>query len=139
MTIELSALSCQPSAFLRLTMFQLNAKSPRGTSNVSGPPQTHNELLIIKPGHVELSVSVVPRSSRLEIAGIHNNTLRIKLTSPPVDNEANTQCCAFLAKLLGIAKGQVSIVHGKTSRRKVVKIERVSVELIRDKLLQENK
>ncbi|MCX5903291.1 MAG: DUF167 domain-containing protein [Proteobacteria bacterium] len=72
-------------------------------------------------------------------AGIHNNALRIKLTSPPVDNEANKQCCALLAKILGIAKGQVSIVHGKTSRRKVVKIEGVSEELIRGELLKEKR
>jgi uncharacterized protein len=83
---------------------------------------------------VELTITVVPRSSRCEIAGIHNNTLRIKLTSPPVDNEANIQCCAFIAKLLGIAKGQVSIAHGKTSRRKVVRVDGVNEELIRKKL-----
>jgi uncharacterized protein (TIGR00251 family) len=88
---------------------------------------------------IELAISVVPRSSRCDIAGIHNNSLRIKLTSPPVDNEANVQCCAFIAKLLGIAKGQVSVVHGKTSRRKVVRIEGVSEELIRGELLKERK
>ena len=106
---------------------------------MSRTPQPDNEFLTIKSGCVELTVSVVPRSSRCEIAGIHNNALRIKLTSPPVDNEANIQCCAFIAKLLGIAKGQVSIVHGKTSRRKVVKIEGVSEELIRGELLKENR
>jgi uncharacterized protein len=88
---------------------------------------------------VELNVSVVPRSSRCEITGIHNNSLRIKLTSPPVDNEANIQCCAFIAKLLGIAKGQVSIVHGTTSRRKVVRIKGVNEELIRAGLLKKEK
>jgi uncharacterized protein len=98
----------------------------------------NEEILRTTDNGVELAVSVVPRSSRCEIAGIHNNTLRIKLTSPPVDNEANIQCCAFIAKLLGIAKGQVTIVHGKTSRRKVVKIEGISEELIRGKLLKEN-
>jgi uncharacterized protein len=88
---------------------------------------------------VELTISVVPRSSRCEIVGIHNNSLRIKLTSPPVDNEANIQCCAFISKLLGITKGQVSIVHGKTSRRKVVRIEGVNENLIRGKLLKEDR
>jgi uncharacterized protein len=88
---------------------------------------------------IEITISVVPRSSRCEIAGIHNNSLRIKLTSPPVDNEANIQCCVFIAKLLGIAKGQISIVHGKTARRKVVRIEGVSGEMIRAELLKEKK
>ena len=99
----------------------------------------NEEIFRTTDGAVKLTVSVVPRSSRCEIAGIRNNALCIKLTSPPVDNAANTQCCAFIAKLLKISKGQVSIVHGKTSRRKVVKIEGVSEELIRGELLKENR
>ena len=84
-------------------------------------PERDQILRVIDDG-IELSVIVVPRSSRCEIAGIHNNALRIKLTSPPVDNEANVQCCSFIAKQLGIAKRQVLIIRGNTARKKVVKI-----------------
>jgi hypothetical protein len=86
----------------------------------------------------ELTVSVVPRSSRCEIAGIHNNALRIKLTSPPVDNEANIQCCEFIAKKLGIARRQVVIIRGQTSRRKVLRIEGVSEKTVRETLLRDS-
>ena len=98
-----------------------------------------NEIISVKPGAIELTVSVVPRSSRCEIAGIHNNSLRIKLTSPPVDNEANKQCCEFIAKQLGIARRQVAIIRGKTSRHKVLRIESVSEPVIRDTLLPVNR
>lgn len=87
---------------------------------------------------IELSVSVVPRSSRCEISGIHNNALRVKLTSPPVDNEANIQCCQFIAKKLKIARRQVTIIRGQTSRHKVLRIEGVSEETLRDTLLTVN-
>jgi len=100
-------------------------------------PERDQILRVIDDG-VELSVSVVPRSSRCEIAGIHNNSLRIKLTSPPVDNEANVQCCCFIAKQLGIAKRQVSITRGNTSRQKVLRIEGVTEQEVRDKMLKQN-
>jgi uncharacterized protein (TIGR00251 family) len=98
-------------------------------------PERDQILRVIDDG-VELSVIVVPRSSRCEIAGIHNNSLRIKLTSPPVDNEANVQCCDFIAKQLGIAKRQVSIMRGKTARKKVVKIAGVTESEVRRKMVR---
>ena len=95
-----------------------------------------DQILRVIDDGVELNVLVVPRSSRCEIAGIHNNALRIKLTSPPVDNEANIQCCDFIAKQLGIAKRQVSIIRGKTARKKVVKIAGVTESEVRRKMVR---
>ena len=98
-------------------------------------PERDQILRVIDDG-VELSVIVVPRSSRCEIAGIHNNALRIKLTNPPVDNEANVQCCDFIAKQLGIAKRQVLIIRGNTARKKVVKIAGVTESEVRRKMVR---
>jgi uncharacterized protein (TIGR00251 family) len=98
-------------------------------------PERDQILRVIDDG-VELSIIVVPRSSRCEIAGIHNNSLRIKLTSPPVDNEANVQCCSFIAKQLGIAKRQVLIIRGNTARKKVVKIAGVTESEVRRKMVR---
>ena len=98
-----------------------------------------DQILRVIDDGIELRVIVVPRSSRCEIAGIHNNALRIKLTSPPVDNEANIQCCDFIAKQLGIAKRQVSIIRGKTARKKTVRIEGVTEQEVREKMLQQTK
>ena len=106
---------------------------------MSRPAQPHNEIISVKPGAVELTISVVPRSSRCEIAGIHNNSLRIKLTSPPVDNEANKQCCEFIAKQLGIARRQVAIIRGQTSRHKVLRIEGVVEQEVQEKLLRKDR
>ena len=92
-------------------------------------PERDQILRVIDDG-IELSVIVVPRSSRCEIAGIHNNALRIKLTSPPVDNEANVQCCDFIAKMLGIARWQVSIIRGNTARKKTVRITGVDEQKV---------
>lgn len=69
-------------------------------------------------GGVTFSVTVLPRSSKCALAGIYDGGLKVKLTRPPVDGEANSECCRFLAKLLGLAKSQVAIARGATSKRK---------------------
>jgi uncharacterized protein len=69
---------------------------------------------------VTFSVTVLPRSSKCKLSGLHDGQLKVKLTKPPVDGEANAECCCFMAKLLGIAKSQVSIIRGETSKHKLL-------------------
>jgi len=75
---------------------------------------------------VEISVLVLPRSSKSRIVGIHDNALKIKLTKPPVDGQANEECCRVLAKYFGVSKSQVTVVRGVTSKNKRVLIKGVS-------------
>ena len=63
-------------------------------------------------------VFVLPRSSRNMVAGLHSGALKLKLTAPPVDNAANKECAAFLAKALKVPKSSIEIVSGHTSRNK---------------------
>jgi len=78
-------------------------------------------------GHVRFSVRVQPRSSRSEIAGTHGDAIRIRLAAPPVDDAANNELIAFLAKQLNVAKSAVRIVKGNKSKNKVIEIAGVTV------------
>jgi hypothetical protein len=69
-----------------------------------------------------LSVRVQPRASRNEVAGLVGETLKIRLTAPPVEGAANDACLAFLAKLLDLAPSRLAIIQGERSRNKVVRI-----------------
>ncbi|RNC67492.1 MAG: YggU family protein [Desulfuromonadales bacterium] len=71
---------------------------------------------------VIFSVHVQPRSSKNEISGIQGEEIRLRLTSPPVEGEANRLCIEFLAKLLKVPKSAVTIVNGDKSRHKTVRI-----------------
>ena len=73
-----------------------------------------------------IQVRVSPRSSRNQIVGLDNRVLRVKLTAPPVQGRANKALKEFLAKSLGVAKGDVEIITGKTSRTKLVQIQGIS-------------
>lgn len=78
-----------------------------------------------KDDHITFEVRVVPRSSRAEIAGIHDGALRVCLTAPPVDGAANAALVAFMAQTLGVPKRAVTIVRGETGRQKVLAIQGV--------------
>jgi len=69
-----------------------------------------------------LSVRVQPRAFRNEVAGLVGDTLKIKLTAPPVDGEANAACLAFLAALLDLPPSKLAIIRGQRSRTKLIRI-----------------
>lgn len=71
---------------------------------------------------VILPVRIQPRSSKDEIVGAYNGALKLKLTSPPVEGEANRRCIEFLAKRLKIGKSQIEIIKGEKSKNKMIKI-----------------
>lgn len=80
---------------------------------------------------VRFDVRVQPRASRNEIVGEHEGALRVRLTAPPVNDAANEALVDLLAKLLHVAKRDVRIVAGATSRRKVVEVDNVAPDQLR--------
>jgi uncharacterized protein (TIGR00251 family) len=95
-----------------------------------------NLCLKEKDGAVLFKVLVQPRASRNELVGIHGDCLKIRITSPPVENQANKKVCEFLSKLMGVGKGQVEIVEGQKSKVKKVRITNSTPEEVRKKLDQ---
>jgi uncharacterized protein (TIGR00251 family) len=81
-------------------------------------------------GSVRISVYVQPRASKTEIAGMHGDALKIRLTAPPVDNAANAALIEFIAGKLGIPKGSVRVAAGAASRRKTVEIAGVTPDAV---------
>jgi uncharacterized protein (TIGR00251 family) len=77
-------------------------------------------------GGVTFAVRVTPRSSRDEIAGVHGDALKVKLTAPPVEGAANLALIEFLAKHLGVRKSAMSILGGDRSRNKIVHVEGIT-------------
>ncbi len=70
------------------------------------------------PGGVELSLYVQPRASRTRAVGEHDGRLKVQVAAPPVDGEANAELVRYLAKALGVAKSNVELISGETSRHK---------------------
>ncbi|HET9627420.1 MAG TPA: DUF167 domain-containing protein [Kofleriaceae bacterium] len=73
-----------------------------------------------------VDILVQPRASRAKIGPMHDGRLKVSVTAPPVDGEANAAVIELFAKQLGIARGKVAIVAGASSRRKTLQLTDVT-------------
>jgi uncharacterized protein len=79
---------------------------------------------------VRFSVRVQPRASRNEVAGTHDDAIKIRLSAPPVDGAANENLVIFLASIFAVPRRSVRILAGETSRSKVVEIDGVTAQAV---------
>jgi uncharacterized protein len=96
-------------------------------------PETQFKINSCEDG-IRFSAVIQPRSSQNKISGIHNNSLKIRLTSPPVDGAANKTCIKFVAKWLGLSPSRVHIVAGLSNKNKTIQINGIDESIFRDKL-----
>ncbi|MCV9878475.1 DUF167 family protein YggU [Brenneria izbisi] len=74
-----------------------------------------NDALIIR-------LYIQPKASRDQIIGLHGDELKVAITAPPVDGQANAHLTKFLAKQFRVAKSLVIIEKGELGRHKQIKI-----------------
>lgn len=67
-----------------------------------------------------------PRASREGIDGWQSGALRVRVSAPPVEGDANRAVIALLARALGVRPGTLSIAHGLRGRDKLVRVEGLS-------------
>ncbi|MBL8914413.1 MAG: DUF167 domain-containing protein [Archangium sp.] len=77
---------------------------------------------------------VQPRASRTRVVGEHDGRLKIALAAPPVDGEANAALITFLSDACDVAKRDVELLDGDTSRRKRLLVRGVTAAEIMVKL-----
>jgi len=87
-------------------------------------------------GRVRFSVRVQPRASKTELAGIHGDALKIRLSAPPVDGAANDALVEFLAETFAVPRRNVRLVSGESSRSKIVEIDGINERAVRDAAAQ---
>lgn len=69
-----------------------------------------------------LRLHVQPGAKKTQVAGLHGDSLKIRLAAPPVDGKANECLLRALADWFDVPLRAVSLKSGETSRRKVVEI-----------------
>jgi uncharacterized protein len=77
-------------------------------------------------GGITFDVLVTPRASRDKLGPRNGERVKIAVTAPPVDGEANAAVIACVARALGVPRRQVHITSGESSRRKTVRVEGVA-------------
>ncbi len=71
---------------------------------------------------VKLEVEVTPRARGAGIVGRRGRILKVKVVAPPAENRANHELVAVVAHLLRVAPGNIRIIRGGTSRRKLLEV-----------------
>lgn len=61
---------------------------------------------------------------------MHGEAIKIRLTSPPVNDAANEELIALLARELGVQRSAVRILSGARARSKVVEAVGVSIDRV---------
>lgn len=77
---------------------------------------------------------VQPRASADEIVGVHGNAVKVRVTAPPVENAANEALVRFIAATFDIPARSVTIVAGLSSRTKIVELQGVTEDRVRQLL-----
>ncbi|MBM3153425.1 MAG: DUF167 domain-containing protein [Chloroflexi bacterium] len=84
-----------------------------------------------------LAVRVTPRASRNEIVGVlSDGTIKIHLTAPPAEGQANEALIKFLGSVLGIAPSRIDIVAGATGRDKLVSVLDMDADTVHGKIVE---
>ncbi len=73
-----------------------------------------------------IEVKVLPRCGRDEICGSVNGILKVRVSRPPIEGKANERLIELVSRTIGVPRSNVTIIKGRSSRTKSIKIEGVS-------------
>jgi uncharacterized protein len=85
--------------------------------------------------HADIRVRLTPRAAREQIAAGPDETYAVRVTAPPVDGRANAALCRLIARRAGVAPSRVTLLRGEKAREKVVRVDGVDAQTLRERLL----
>ena len=84
---------------------------------------------------MKLTLKVIASASQEQVVGWLEDSLKVKVKAKAQDGRANKAVIALLAKTLKINKQRITILSGQTSSRKIIKIQGLSEQYLKDILL----
>lgn len=87
------------------------------------------------PQGVILNLYIQPKASKNKVVGRHGDAIKLQITAPPVDGEANEAVIKFLAQTIEVPRSQVEILSGHQGRRKRVLIKGINSANLPESLL----
>jgi uncharacterized protein (TIGR00251 family) len=82
-----------------------------------------------------LRVHIIPNAKIDKIVGEHGDAIKIKLRAPAVEGKANAALRSFLAEELNIPQHGIVLERGERSRDKVIRIDGLSEQDVKHRLL----
>lgn len=85
--------------------------------------ESESKMRLVPADH--LSIRVTPKASRDRVV-VEGETVRVYVTAPPADGQANKQVLKLLGKALKLAPSRLNILRGETGRDKVIGLDGLS-------------
>ncbi len=71
----------------------------------------------------KIAVRVLPRAKVNVVVGYgEDGVLKVRLAAPPIQGKANQALIELLSEYFGVSKHAITILHGQTSRKKLIQI-----------------
>lgn len=88
------------------------------------------------PTGITLSFHCQPGAKQTKVLGLHDDSLKVALQAPPLENKANALLVAWLSKRLKVPQKQIQFLSGQNSRKKRIEIQgEISAEQIMQTLM----
>ena len=71
---------------------------------------------------LRLRIFLQPNAAKDHIVGLHGDELKISITAPPIDGQANAHLFKFLGKLFKVPKTAIILEKGELNRQKQILI-----------------
>jgi uncharacterized protein (TIGR00251 family) len=84
-----------------------------------------------------LEIHLQPGAKRSEIAGFRSGVLYVKVTALPRKGQANKALVELMAETLRLPRGAFEIVRGRTGRNKMVAVQGLTSQELKDMLERE--
>ncbi|MCD6497363.1 MAG: YggU family protein [Deltaproteobacteria bacterium] len=78
---------------------------------------------VLDDATLRLNLKVRPKAGRERIGPVQDNWLKVELKAPAEDGKANAALIKLLARRLKVGRDDITIVTGKTGRRKSLRID----------------
>ena len=100
------------------------------TRNRPGEPAAAdgNRPAFVRPGKeggCSLFIWVRPGAKNDALAGVIEGRLKVRIRARALENRANEALCVYLAGLLGVSRGSLTVVSGATGRKKTIRVDGV--------------
>jgi uncharacterized protein (TIGR00251 family) len=89
------------------------------------------------PENLFLKVKILPGSAKNSIVGWENDVLKIKIHAPPEKGKANKELISFLSEILSLAKQDIFLIQGLTSKIKTLSIQNITQDDLSRKVQNE--
>ncbi len=71
----------------------------------------------------DIELAVMPRAAADRVGPFRDGVLRVRVTRPPADGEANRAVLRLVAGAIGVSVSRLTLASGERARRKRVTVE----------------